>query len=629
MCSELKCLFVAAGICVVAACSQGRRLEKICSGEYAIGLAVDEAKRLQKVEAPRIKIDTVGGRDDGEPFIMNAVRDDETGEMVVTDVIRASTVTATFRNVAERAGWVSIGFDVRVPREMTLSKWKLEIRPLMTAMDEVEELDALYITGAAYREAQMRGYQRYNKFISSIVADTLDFVWRHQLEIFLKRNFPETYAAKTDSTFVTDEAAEDIFGVSQREAVIHYTMMWKVRANERRRLRKDEMYRKFVKDPFRSEGIRLDTVLTRPDGDFVYRYVHTFRSRPKLKKVDVRLEASLYEWGRCVAELPMGDGLTYYISSLCSLADLEERYRTVVLERVAYDNTNAYVDFEQGSAAVDTTLGENALELGRLVDCVDDIVGREEFLLDSLVITASCSPEGSYSYNAVLSKARSESIRAYISDFVPADWKAKIRTDILPENWGRLRRLIANDTQLGERSRNELLGMLPEDVLLSGSVADEVEGRISRHPAYIHLREKLYPKLRTVQFEFYLQRKGMVKDTVHTTELDSVYMAGVAALRELDYKKAVTLLRPYDDYNAALACMTADYNHTALDILERLSDGDARVCYLKAMALSRLGRRKEAEECFSRSVGLDPSMSHRANLDPEMYDLVKVNQESN
>lgn len=626
MCSDLKYLFVAAGLCILTACSQGRRLEKISSGEYAIELAVADARELPKVDASQIRVDTVGGMEAGGPFIMNAVRDDGSGEMVVTDVIKASTVTATFRNVAERAGRVSIGFDVRVPREMTVSKWKLEIRPRMTIMDEVEELDAVYITGSAYRDAQMRGYRRYKKFLASILTDSLDFVRLGQLEIFLKRNFPETYAAKTDSTLVTDEEAENIFGVSQREAVRHYTMMWKVRANERRKARKDEMYRKYVKDPFESEGIRLDTVLANADGDFVYRYVHTFRSRPKLKKVEVNLSALMYEWGQCVAELPMGDGLTYYVSSLCTLADLSEHYRTVVLERRAYDNTNAYVDFMQGSAVVDTALGENSMELRRLVDCVDDIVGREEFLLDSLVITASCSPEGSYNFNAGLSKARSESIRAYISDFVPADWKAKIRTDILPENWLRLRRLIANDVQLGEKSREELLGLVPEGVQLSGSTADEVEGRMSRHPAYIHLREKLYPKLRTVQFEFYLQRKGMVKDTVHTAELDRVYMDGVAALLELDYKKAVTLLRPYDDYNAALACMTADYNNTALDILERQRDENARVCYLKAMVLCRLGRRDEAADYYHKSVGLDPSMQHRANLDPEMFELVRMDQ---
>ena len=64
----------------------------------------------------------------------------------------------------------------------------------------------------------------------------------------------------------------------------------------------------------------------------------------------------------------------------------------------------------------------------------------------------------------------------------------------------------------------------------------------------------------------------MAKDTVHTAELDTLYLRGVQALRDLDYKTAVGILRPYDDYNAALAFVSADYNHSALDVLGRLGD---------------------------------------------------------
>ena len=120
----------------------------------------------------------------------------------------------------------------------------------------------------------------------------------------------------------------------------------------------------------------------------------------------------------------------------------------------------------------------------------------------------------------------------------------------------------------------------------------------------------------------------MVKDTVHTTELDSLYMEGIQALKDLDYRKAVSILRPYDDYNAALAFMSADYNHSALDVLNRLDDTDPKVCYLKAMVLSRLGQDGEAMKYFDLSLAYDPYLEHRANLDPEMYKLVKQRQKT-
>ena len=153
---------------------------------------------------------------------------------------------------------------------------------------------------------------------------------------------------------------------------------------------------------------------------------------------------------------------------------------------------------------------------------------------------------------------------------------------------------------------------------------DETERRLSRMQQYRYLREKIYPQLRSVKFDFHLHRLGMKKDTVHTTELDTVYMAGLQAMKDLDYKKADTFLRPYRDYNSALACMSADYNHTAWDILSDMEDKDAKVCYLKAMVLSRLEQYDEAMKYFRLSIGYDPYMEYRANLDPEMDKLVQL-----
>ena len=154
---------------------------------------------------------------------------------------------------------------------------------------------------------------------------------------------------------------------------------------------------------------------------------------------------------------------------------------------------------------------------------------------------------------------------------------------------------------------------------------DRTERLFSRHPQYRYLREKIYPRLRTVSFDFHLHRMGMIKDTVHTTELDTVYMVGVEALRNLDYKTAVTRLRPYRDYNSALAFTLADYDHSALDILNDLDLSDPKVCYLKAIILARLGLEDEALKYYEMAVLIDPYLRHRANLDPELSDILKLN----
>jgi tetratricopeptide (TPR) repeat protein len=100
-------------------------------------------------------------------------------------------------------------------------------------------------------------------------------------------------------------------------------------------------------------------------------------------------------------------------------------------------------------------------------------------------------------------------------------------------------------------------------------------------------------------------------------------MEGVQALRNLDYRKAVSVLRPYDDYNAALAFMSAGYDHSALDVMGRLKNDDPKVCYLMALVLSRLELYDEAMKYFELCLAYDPYMEHRANLDPEMEVLVR------
>lgn len=608
-------------LALFVSCSQYRALEKIRDGQVSLNLAIAQ-EQVEDTVTESVIIDSIRSSLTDEPLIMKAIKDTETGEMVATDVIRASRVVAKFRNVAERAGYVTVSFDICVPSEMSSSEWQLKVFPFMAIQRDTVALDPVFITGEKYRGRQMRGYEKYQEFLSSIITDPNDFLRMGQLEIFLQRHFPETYAMKSDTSFIAEPMAENLFGVTQRDAFEHYRKDLKWRSNERRKGRVEEMYDKYVKDPILSEGIRLDTVLLSSDGDFIYRYNHVFRSRPMLRKVNVSLEGKMYRDGECFMHLPFPEELTFYISSLSSLTDDRLRYVMHVRQRTVYENTKALIDFAHASSEVDTLLGDNASELARVRQCVEDVYARKEFILDSLVVVASCSPEGSYNLNSRLSADRSRAVKDYISDFVPAEWKDSLKTSVMPENWDQLMRLVENDTVLSPEVRKDIVVKARR---MDGG-PDVLEEKLSLMPEYGYLRESLYPKLRSVSFDFHLHRADMVQDTVYTTDLDTVYMDGVQAIRDLDYRKAVTILRPYDDYNSALAFMCADYNHSAMDVLARLDDTDPRVCYLKAMVLSRLEQVDEAVKYFELALAYDPRLEYRANLDPEMYEIVKQRQ---
>ena len=611
----------------VTSCTSYKRVRQMRTGEVMLGLSVREDTRYEEPEQEPV-VDSMSAEVSGGPIIMNAIRDTETGEMVATDVISASKVTARFRNVAERDGYVTIGFDITVPESMMDSRWRLKILPNMLIASDTLPLMPVYVTGKAYRNAQLRGYQRYRAFLASIVTDTTDMIRMHQLEIFLERHFPQTYMMKNDTSIISSPRAESLFGVTQLEALRHYTRHWKVKRNEWKKRNRSAVFGRFVKDPVISEGAKLDTVIT-AEGGLVYQYNHTFRSRPGLRKVMVSLDGKVYENGNCVLELPFPQDLTFYISSLSSLVDTTVRYRMQVLERTVYDHTLALIDFDKGSFRVDTLLGDNASELRRVHRCVDDVIARSGLVLDSLVVRASCSPEGAYRLNERLSLARSKAVTEAVS--VPAEMKRCLKTACMPENWGHFRKLVSNDTLLGRTSRDKILKLTQgldvigrrEGTAASAEAMDKAEAKLSGLPEYKYLREKIYPQLRSVSFEFHLHREGMVKDTVHTTVVDSVYMSGVEALKKLDYKTAVGILRPYRDYNAALACLSMGYDHSALDILEGLDLQEPRVCYLMAMVLSRLERYGRAMECFEKALELAPALEFRANLDPEMSVLIK------
>ena len=347
--------------------------------------------------------------EDSGPVIMNAIKDED-GEMVATDVIRAAVVSARFRNVAERMGKVDLKFQVTVPQMMQDSRWQLRMIPRLYIMEDSTDLEPVIITGSGYRRKQLRGYEQYRKFLESIISDPDKFINEHQLEMFLKRNIPEIYKFREDSSYVSDEEFASFYGVTEKAAVEHYTRKYQVHANDRRIARKDKMFSRYVKAPIETEGIRIDTVLQESSGDFTYLYTQTVVARPGLKKAEIRMSGNIMEDGKSIYRIPYGEPLTFYISSLSTLADKSVRYLKIITPRRVEANTACYVDFPSGSSEILPGLSNNASEISRIKGNLADLATDVNFDLDSIIVAASSSPEGSLKYNSALSSRRAMSI---------------------------------------------------------------------------------------------------------------------------------------------------------------------------------------------------------------------------
>lgn len=634
----------------VTACSVQKKLAKLQEDNTTAELSLDNSvSDLPELEVKKVTRDTLKVKDDAgnEIFIMKAIRDDESGDMVANEVLDAAVVTARFRNIAERQGKVDLAFQVTVPASMQDSKWQLRFNPDMFIMEDSLRLEPVVITGANYRKAQLKGYQQYERFLSKIISDSTQFVNLKQLEVFIRRNIPQIYAFRNDSSYVSDEQFYSAFGVSEDQAIDHYTNKIARSANERRKSRKDQMFRRYVKAPIVTEGIRLDTVIIEGNGDFTYHYVQTINTRPKLRKVDIVLSGDIYDQEKKIYNIPRTEPLTFYISSISAFADMTERYLTRVVERAAEANTACYVDFAVGKSDVDIELGHNRDEIGRIKGNLADLMTNANYDLDSIVVGAYASPEGRVAANDRLSEARSKSISKYLDKYIK-EFQDSLEVDYgfevdengnikkfqrmkIPfvsrsfgENWGMLDRLVQQDTTLTDEQKENYSG-------LSDRIADldAREIAMQKEPYYQYLRKELYPRLRTVRFNFYLHRKGMIKDTVHTTTLDTAYMRGVQLLKDMDYLAALDILLPYNDYNTAVAFSGLNRNLSAFAILSEL-ERTPEVNYLLAVIYSRLGDPEKAVECYMKSCAQNHQYVYRGNLDPEISVLIRtygLNQE--
>ena len=630
-------------VVLAVSCATTHRLQQIKKSEIAASLTLPDGEvKMPTVSLPDSPRDTLRIVDfeGNQTLIMNAIKDVD-GEMVATDRITASYVTARFRNVAERHGKVDIEFQVRVPREMLDSKWQLQLDPDMFMLGDSLRLDPVLITGSGYRKAQLRGYQQYRRFLESIVTDTTIFINKHDLEIFLERNLPRIYALKNDSTYVSDDVFASMYGVTEREAIDHYTYGFLVRRNKRRIGMKDAMYRRYVKAPIVSEGIKLDTVIRDSNGDFIYNYIQTINTVPALRKVDICLSGEIREQDKRLYTIPRSEPLTFYISSLASLADNKERYIDKVISRKVRANTACYIEFRQGKWNVEPELGNNPDEIGRIKNNIRGLVVNEEYDLDSITIASFASPEGMIKSNEALSEKRAAAASdffgryasglrdsllrdagAYLSFEGAAAEKPSIphihfRSRSGGENWPMLDALVADDKTLDEEFKEYYLRVSSLNKNL-----DEREKALASHQSYRYLREHLYPRLRIVKFDFYLHRRGMVHDTIHTTELDTVYMRGVQLIRDREYNEALKVLRPYADYNTAVAAVATDRNASAAEILSSLPS-DARTDYLRAIISSRQGDDRSAVDYYLRACARDGAYVHRGRLDPEISNLIK------
>ena len=391
----------------------------------------------------------------------------------------------------------------------------------------------------------------------------------------------------------------------------------RIARNEKLKAEKEMKFAELVKFP-KNPNAHLDTVIYRK-GKFEYYYHQEVATDENSKRMQLYLSGHVLNTNRNSYALPTSDTLSYVVSSMLQFMDMTPRFQQKIIERKAITSVKAYITFPVGKSTLIESLGENHKEIEKVQEMTKKLTDTGEFLMDSITLVAGSSPEGNYRANLQLSKSRAESLKRYlrtklneikgIDTLLKARWRG--------EDWDGLIRLINETTAFYPKS--ELLKLVDKP---DNPDQKEKMLKIQFPLQYAVIRKELYPQLRAVDFTFHIHRAGMIKDTIHTTEPDTLYADAIKLMQERKYSKALTILNEYNDWNTAICLMSLGYDENACNLLlkEKLS---ADREYLLAILTARLNREEDAVKYYRHACEMDDSKRWRGALDPEINQLIK------
>ena len=378
---------------------------------------------------------------------------------------------------------------------------------------------------------------------------------------------------------------------------------------------REAAFNRFVKFPY-PEDVRLDS-LVEGRSTVTYYYSQAVKTDETSKKMLITLQGQVLAVDDSAYRLPPSDTLSYVVSSMLSFVDTLPRYCIKVIDKFVTVEDRNYIQFFVGDTRVVDTLGDNRRQLDKITSLMRQIVEQQEFWVDTITLTATSSPEGTYAFNDRLSQGRAAALKRYLVRRYGRSIDTMLTVRWVAEDWAELTTRIRTDREIV--NRDAILELIAEE-----KNPDRREQAIRQQfsKEYAYIRSVIYPQLRAVNFRYNLRRKGMVKDTIHTTELDTAYARGVELLQKRKYAKALYILNDYNDRNTVVAHLSLDHNEQAMELLATMPK-DAVTEYLRAIACSRLGRKAEGRRHFLEACRLDERMEYRGNLDPEIAELLK------
>jgi len=579
--------FILAGciVLLMAACNTAQRLGM---AERKNRSSIRLPFKSEQKDTATFKVPQFVTYEDGtgnKNIIMTAERDSVSGNYeLMGGQLGEITVTAAAKSVAERNGKITLDFVVTVPENLMMRDWRMVINPKLDNGGDIMMLDSLEITGVENYNFNLRRQRQLNRELNNVRRSENALLRRQQWAQFRRTGKKSKESVDVYGTQVGGQgainASADLSG----------------------------------------KGMRLDTVMVKGN-DYVYFYSQTLQSGGLATRLKVWFDSYIVNCGDDVYPLESSDTVGFNISSFLQFMDRAPRYVRKTVYRKVTDKMTAQIQFRVGDNAVIDTLADNRSELQKVRMKLKELAESNEFVIDSLYITAFASPEGAWSLNAELARKRGASIRDCLLDMDSYNVLPEsecIIADAEAEDWRRLRSLIMASPYVkhAEQIANIIDTQKEADMR-------ETQIRTAFPVDYQYIREQLYPQLRAVDFTFCLARRNMVEDVMFTDEIDTRYAEAVELMLQRKYKEAMPKLLEYRDMNTALCYMSLGYNKTAIKILDEQPLSADRE-YLKAILYAREGDIEKAVQLYMKSCEMDASKIMRGTLDPEIADIIKA-----
>lgn len=367
------------------------------------------------------------------------------------------------------------------------------------------------------------------------------------------------------------------------------------------------------------EDVKLDSVADE-GSDFVYLYTQEYPVSADLKKIRITMKGHARALDESGYTFPKMDTLTYLISSIDQLIDTTLTVKKTKLYRNMFSVLTVYPKFAGNKSAFNIRTENNRKEIDTIISTYNIFTKEKGLDMDSIVMTASTSLDGSFDNNAFLSKYRVEAVKDHLKQAYGStmDIDNIFKTRYIGEDWNGLVKHLQKREDI--EHKGEILHMIS-----NATFPDACEEEIQKlyREDYKIIKDSIYPKLHKIELAFNMSRPGMVSTDSIQSEFRSEYHEGLRLLKERNYWDALEILANYPDYNTALCFTSMGYNDRAYNLLIQLEQ-TANVNYLLAIVCYRLNKKERAVEYLLKACEMDNSKIYRAPRDMETKSLINT-----